>query len=429
MAFTKKTIRDYDLKGKRVLLRAEYDVPVDSRGRITDDYRIVKSLPTIKFLIEQDCKIIICSHMGRPGGEANKALSLEPVAVRLGELLNQKVRFVGACTGPEVAKTAKELDKGQILLLENLRFYPEEEANDSAFAKQLAGLGEVFVQDAFGVAHRKHASMVAVTQFLPSISGLLIEQEMQAITSVIENPKRPLMAIIGGAKISDKIDVLNRLIDIADFVVVGGAMANTLLLADDLEVGASIVERSELELAQDIIARAEAKAKTGNFVFYMPVDGVVSKTIDGKSDIRVVGWGAHSASELAHYPKLPASDASIVGKEEKILDIGPVSAAFIAGGMQLASTVIWNGTMGVTETKAVNGPIGPFSHGTETIIEAMLGEFGHRPFTLVGGGDTVGYIQERQLADCFDHVSTGGGASLELMAGRTLPGVEALISN
>lgn len=426
MSFGKKTIRDINLEGKRVLLRADYNVPVDAKGNITDNYRIKQSVPTIQYLLKQHAKIIICSHLGRPNGKPDPTASLQPVAKLLSELLDKHVGFVADCIGSEVGAAARALGKGEILLLENLRFHAEEEKNDDTFAKQLASLADVFVQDGFGVVHRSHASTTAVTRHIPAVAGLLLEKEVDIITNVMENPKRPLMAIIGGAKISDKIEVLKRVIDEADFVAIGGAMANTFLLAEGIKTGRSLTEPDDVPLAKQILERARTKAKKQPFIFYLPQDGVVAKEIDKKISTRIVDWNAHVIADIENYPKRPPHDASVVMAEERILDIGPFSGAFIAGAMQLVDTVIWNGAMGVTETPALVGPIGPFAHGTELVMEAMLGQFGHRPFTLVGGGDTVGYIEARNEVSLFDHVSTGGGASLELISGKKLPGVEAL---
>ena len=429
MGFNKKTVRDINLEGKRVLLRADYNVPVDKAGHISDDYRIKQSVLTLQYLLKQHCKIIICSHLGRPKGPDDTTASLKPVAKRLSKLLGHDVGFINDCIGPEVQKAVNALEDGQILLLENVRFHPEEEKNDAGFAKQLAELADIFVQDGFGVVHRAHASTDAITRFVPSVAGLLLEKEVDTITGVMENPKRPLMAVIGGAKIADKLDVLNRFIDIADFVAVGGAMANTFLLAKGIKTGKSLVDKADIHLAEDIMERAKAKAKKQHFIFYLPQDGVVAKKIDEGAKTRIVDWSAHIIAEIENYPKLPPPETGVVDDDELVLDIGPFSGAFIAGGMQLANTVVWNGTLGVTETPARKGlgPIGPFTQGTELIVEAILGQFGHRPFSLVGGGDTVGYVESRGEVDYFDHVSTGGGASLELMSGKKLPGVEALM--
>ncbi len=428
MSFKKLTIRDVNLKGLKVLVRADYNVPIRADGKIADDYRIKLSLPTIQYLIKQGCKVVICSHLGRPTGKRDKHCSLKPVAHHLQELLGQPVAFADDCIGPVAEKAADNLKAGEVLLLENLRFHSEEEANDPIFAKALARLGSAFVQDGFGVVHRAHASTEGVTHFLPSIAGLLLEKEVTTLTDVMDSPKRPLMAIIGGSKISDKIEVLERFIEIADFVAVGGAMANTFMLAQGVETGKSVVAPEDVPLAKKIIEQARAKAKKQPFVFYLPQDGVVATSLDKKAHTRIVDWSAHVIADIENYPKRPPREASKIKANELILDIGPFSGAFIAGGMQLASTVIWNGTMGVTEVSPLGGlgPVGPFAHGTELIVEAMLGQSGSRPFSVVGGGDTVSYVQSRGLTESFNHVSTGGGASLELMSGKKLPGVEAL---
>lgn len=424
--FNKKTIEDISLAGKTVLLRADYNVPLDG-NRITDDYRIKKSLPTLRYLLKKDCKVVICSHLGRPKGKDDASASLQPVAKRLNELLGKKVHFAQDCVSEEAKTAISGLERGEVLLLENLRYYKEEEENDPKFAARLAEGIDVFVQDGFGVVHRAHASTSSITRYVPSVAGLLLEKEVSAIQGVMEAPKHPLMALIGGAKISDKIDLLNRFIDIADVVAIGGAMSNTFLLAEGIDIGKSLAEPEDLPLARKILKRARAKAKEGNFVFYVPQDGVVSKQMDSNTVTRIVDWGTHIIADIESYPRQPAKEAGTVAKDEQILDIGPFSGAFIAGSMQLANTVIWNGAMGVTEVKALQTATGPFSHGTELIVEALLGQFGHRPYTLVGGGDTVGYIEGRGLVDHFDHVSTGGGASMELLSGKKLPGVEALL--
>lgn len=426
MSFSKKTIKDIDVSGKRVLLRADYNVPLDDKGDITDDYRIEQSLPTVRYLLEHGAALIICSHLGRPDGKPNDKESLFPVAKRLQELLEKDVEFVPDCVGERAEKAAKNLEPGKIVLLENLRFHAEEEANDDGFAKQLASLADVFVQDGFGVVHRAHASTEAVTHHLPSVAGLLLEREVDTITNVMEAPARPLVAVIGGAKISDKIEVLQRFIDIADVVAVGGAMANTFLEAQGVQVGKSKYEPDDLPLAKEILHKANEVRNQRKFVFYLPQDGVVAKKLDPSAPTRIVDWSAHVIADIEAYPKRPVHEASQVADDEMILDIGPFSGAFIAGVTQLAGTVVWNGAMGVTETHGTQSPVGPTAHGTELLMEAMLGQFGNKPFSLVGGGDTVGFIEERGLVASFNHVSTGGGASLELMSGRKLPGVEAL---
>lgn len=428
MSFYKKTIRDIDLHDKRVLVRVDYNVPLDDKGVITDDYRIKKSLPTIQYLLEQNCRIILCSHLGRPEGKPDVALSLKPCAARLSELLDKPVAFADDCVGDATQQVVNDLQPSQILMLENVRFHAEEEANDEAFARQLASYADVFVQDAFGVVHHGAVSVSEIPKYIPGVAGLLVEKEVDTITNVMENPNRPLMAVVGGSKIEDKIDILNRLVDIADFVAVGGAMANTFLLAEGINVGKSKADPDEVPLAKEIIEKAKKKAAEQHFVFYLPQDGVVAKTVEGTAQTRIVDWDAHVIANIENYPKQPGHETAEVAEDEMILDVGPFSGAFIAGGIQLANTVIWNGALGVTETNGLQGPIGPFAHGTETLVEAMLGQFGHKPFSVLGGGDTVGYIEDRKLTDSFDHVSTGGGASMELMSGKLLPGVEALLN-
>lgn len=424
--FTKKTINDVDLQDKRVLLRADYNVPVEN-GTITDDYRIKQSIETVKALLDKNVRLVICSHLGRPDGKPDKNLSLAPVAKRLSELLGRDVQMAPDCIGDETKKMVDGLQPGQVILLENLRFHPEEEKNDPNFAAQLGQYCDIFVQDGFGVVHRSHASTEAITHHVQeSVAGLLLAREVDVITRVMDTPERPLMAIVGGAKISDKIDVLNRFIDIADFIAIGGAMANTFLAADGIDIAKSKYEENDVPIARDILTKAREKAKKERFIFYIPQDGVVATSLDKNATTRIVDWDAHMIAEVENYPKQPPESSRIIADDEMILDIGPFSGAFIAGGIQLANTVVWNGTMGVTETPSLQGPVGPFARGTELVIDAIVGDYGHRPYSLIGGGDTVGYVEQRNLVGSFDHVSTGGGASLELMAGRKLPGVEAL---
>jgi phosphoglycerate kinase len=424
--FHKKTIKSISVKNKTVLLRADYNVPIVD-GKINDNFRIRQSVQTIKYLIDNGAKLVICSHMGRPSGPSDQDLSLKPVARELEKAVGKPVKFANDCIGTDTKQKIEELNPGEILLLENLRFHKEEEEDDEGFARELAQGFDFFVQDGFGVVHRAHASTDAITRFLPSVSGILLEREFVAIKSVIEEPEKPVMALIGGAKISDKIDILERFLDIADIVAVGGAMSNTFLLAEGIEIGESLADPDDLPLAREILSKAREKAKTEDFVLYVPQDGVVSTKMESKTTTRIVDWGTHVIADIENYPKKPTKKDSIVGENEKILDIGPFSGAFIAGAMQMAKTVIWNGAMGVTEIKALQHATGPFSHGTELVVEAILGQFGHRPYSVVGGGDTVGYIESRGLVDSFDHVSTGGGASIELMSGKKLPGIESLM--
>lgn len=427
--FHKKTVRDIDVRGRTVLLHGEFDAPLSADGKtVTSDFRIASSLRTIEYLRKQGCKIIMISKLGRPGGKRVESLSLAPVAKRLSQLAKVPVTLATDCVGPDVKAAVKKLDTHHLLMLENLRFHPEEEANDFDFAKQIVEDtgAELFVQDCFALAHRREVGTDAIAEVLPSVAGLHLEDEYLTITEVMRQPTRPMTAIVGGAKIADKIDVLKTFIKIADFVAVGGAMANTFLKADGIAIGDSKYDKDELPLAREILAMAREKAKKQYFIFYLPQDGVVAHKVDNKAPTRIVDWSTHAIAEIESYPKRPSHIASEVAEHEMILDIGPFSASFIAGALQLSNTVVWNGTMGVTETPSLLGPIGPYAQGTEIIIEAASGQMGHRPFSLVGGGDTVGYIEQRGLTDMFNHVSAGGGASLELMAGRKLPGIEAL---
>ncbi len=423
--FTKKTVKDVDVNGKTVLVRVDFNVPLEN-GKVTDAYRIKQALPTIIYLLEHNAKPVLISHLGRPDGKVKPEYSLAPVVPVLERMLGTSVSFAKDCIGAPVVAVLEKTKSGAVVLCENLRFHPEEEANNDSFAQALAKPADLFVQDGFGVVHRKHASTDAITRHLPSVAGFLLQREVDTITDVMSDPKRPLMAIIGGAKIADKLELIKRFIKIADIVAIGGAMGNTFLSAQGVFVGESLVDANDLPLAKDIIALADVETKRRRFVFILPRDAVVAEKIDSSASTRIVDFSTHTVADIENYPRRVPHGATTVAKHEKILDIGPFSGSFIAGAMQQVDTVVWNGTMGVTETPAVNGPLGPFAHGTELIIDALLGQFGFRPFSLVGGGDTVGYIENRGLIDQFNHVSTGGGASLELMAGRKLPGVEAL---
>lgn len=431
VGFHKQTVKDIDLKHKRVLMRADYNVPV-SKGKISDDYRIKQSVQTIKYIWEQyESSIVIISHLGRPEGKPDPKFSLKPVAERLSELLDKKVLFASDTVGPAAKEACQNLKPGQILLLENVRFDGREEENGKDYAKEIVDTtgAEVFVQDGFGVVHRAHASTDAITKLLPSVAGLLLEKEVGTIQKVISDPARPLVSVVGGAKISDKIEVLNKLIDISDCVAVVGAMANDFLLVEGGTVGRSMVERAALPTTKEILRKARKEEAKRNFNFLTPVDVVVSKGLDGHRPTRIVDIAANNLADIQAYPGRPKTASYTVGHDEMILDIGPASAAQIAGAVKMANTVIWNGTCGVTETKGIAGADSPFAHGTHTIVEAMIGpsnRHANKPFTLVGGGDTVSYIEEQRLTDDFSFVSTGGGATLELISSHKLPGVEAL---
>ncbi|MEI6237387.1 MAG: phosphoglycerate kinase [Candidatus Saccharibacteria bacterium] len=427
---SKKTIRDIDINGKTVLIRVDYNTPFSEHGVITDDYRIRQTLPTITYALDKGAKVILISHLGRPGGKPDPALSLKPAAIKLAKLIDKPVAFIPDCIGPDTSKQITELSLGSVALLENLRFHPQEESNDENFAKELASYADFFVQDGFGVVYRKHASVEAVTHFLPSVAGLLLEKEVNAIQSATQNPQKPLAVVIGGLKVSDKIKMVEHYCQTADYVAVIGAMANTFLMADGVQVGSSQVEPENLENAKNVIANARKRMKQEPFTFYLPTDVVVAKSRDASCLTRVVDVSQHTWSDIISYPKTPQPETYTIQPEEMILDIGPISAASIAGSLKMANTALWNGMAGVTEIKGINGAFDPFAHGTKVITDALSGGQNNdmaKPFTIIAGGDTVAYIESIDgLRDKFSYVSTGGGAALELMAGNKLPGIEAL---
>lgn len=428
--FNKKTIEDVKLAGKRVLLRADYNVPL-KEGKIVDDFRIRQSLPTIKYILDQKpASLTIISHLGRPEGKRDADFSLLPVAGRLSQLLDRKVAFGLDCVGKQAQMAAGS--GSHISLLENLRYHPEEEQNNTIFAHAIVDAtgADIFVQDGFGVVHRAHASTEAITKLLPSVAGLLLAHEAQTLLSVIENPRRPLVAVVGGAKVSDKIEVLQKFIETADCVAIGGALANNFLVAEGHKLGKSLIEKTEIKTARELLATARAEEKKRNFTFMVPVDAVVSHSSDGRLTTRIVDLGSQALADIEAYPKQPEHKAINVAADEQALDIGPISAARIAGAVDLCNTVIWGGTLGVTETKGIAGAPAPFAHATEMVVEAMIGRSNahlSKPFSVVGGGDTVAYVQGQRLVDDFNHVSTGGSASLELLAGKKLPGIESLL--
>ncbi|HEX6258161.1 MAG TPA: phosphoglycerate kinase [Candidatus Saccharimonadales bacterium] len=403
--FNKKTIKDVPLDGKTVLVRADYNVPLEKNGEIADEYRLTQSLPTLRYLLDRNCTVVICSHLGRPDGKKDEKYSLEKVAARLGELLARPVRFVSDTIGDQVYQATKHARPGEVLLLENLRFYAAEEQNDPVFAKQLAkdSSASYFVQDGFGVVHRAHASTSAITEFLPSVAGLLLEKECKTLQAAIHSPQKPLVAVLGGAKISDKISVILRLIEVADHVIIGGAMANTFLRYRGYRIGKSIAE-DDLDDTIDKIYQTAAK-KVGedaidDFIM-LPIDVAVATTIDQSARRAVV-----AADEVA--------------EDEYILDIGQASIEHMAGAIRQAKTVIWSGTLGYAELPA-------FAHASARVAL----ELASNPHitSIIGGGDTVNFVLDWDAngGSSFTHVSTGGSASLELMAGQKLPGIEALL--
>jgi phosphoglycerate kinase len=385
----KKTVKDIALKGKRVLVRVDFNVPLEG-AQVADDTRLRAALPTIRYLLEHGAAVILMSHLGRPKGKISDEFRLDPVARRLEELLGQEVIKLDDCVGPEVEEAARALKPGQILLLENLRFHPEEEENDPGFAKRLASLGDVYVNDAFGTAHRAHASTVGVTEYLPAVAGLLMERELRMLGRVLKKPARPFVAILGGAKVSDKIAVIHNLLSRVDLLLLGGGMANTFLLAKGYQVGDSLAEEESLPVAKEILDQGGDK-------LVLPVDVVV----------------ADAFAEDAH--------ARTVGVEEvtpgwRILDIGPRTVNLFEEKLSGAGTVVWNGPMGVFEFPR-------FAAGTIALANSLAMT---KATTIVGGGDSAAALEQAGLADKMTHVSTGGGASLEFLEGKTLPGVAAL---
>jgi phosphoglycerate kinase len=392
----KATVRDLDVRGKRALMRVDFNVPLDDQGQIGDDTRIRAALPTIRYLLEHGASVVLMSHLGRPKGKVVETMRLAPVAARLSELLGQPVQMAPDCVGTAVEHQAEALRPGQVLLLENLRFHPEEEANDPAFARQLASLGDVFVNDAFGTAHRAHASTEGVTHDLPSVSGFLMEKELRFLGGALEHPRQPLVAIVGGAKVSDKILVLDRLLDLADAVLIGGGMANTFFKANGLNVQESLVEDEKLDEARRLMAKAQASGKR----LVLPVDVVIADQFD-----------ADAARDIT------TPDA--VRERWRILDVGPQTIHAFGEVLADAKTILWNGTMGVAEFPA-------FARGTQALIHLLEERTAAGATTIIGGGDSAAAVEAAGAAEKMTHVSTGGGASLEFLEGRTLPGVVAL---
>ncbi|HVF99664.1 MAG TPA: phosphoglycerate kinase [Chloroflexia bacterium] len=400
----KLTVRDADVAGKKVLVRVDFNVPLDAGGQITDDTRIRASLPTIQYLLENGAAVILMSHLGRPKGGPDPKFSLSPTAARLQELLGSgvTVRFVGDCTGAEVRQAARDLQPGEVLVLENVRFHAEEEANNADFAGELAGLADIYVNDAFGSAHRAHASTQGVARHLPAYSGLLMEREISIMGKALEDPERPFVAILGGAKVSDKMGVIGNLLNKVDVLVIGGGMANTFLKATGVPIGQSLVENDRVRDAEALVGRANLQ----NVRLMLPRDAVIA--------------GERSASAQATRVDLHDLPADIDPEGWRILDIGPETAAEYGAAIREARTIVWNGPMGVFEIEA-------FAAGTLAVAQAVCDATREGATSIVGGGDSVAAIEQMGLADCVTHVSTGGGASLEFLEGQTLPGVAALL--
>ncbi len=393
----KLSIRDCDVKGKRVLARFDFNVPLDSDKNITDDTRIQEALPTIRNILDRGGRLVMMSHLGRPRGQRDPELSLSPVAFRLGELLPNPLRFVEDCVGPEVEKKTAELREGECLLLENLRFYPGEEENDPRFAKRLAALGDMYVNDAFGTAHRAHASTAGVADcFDVRAAGFLMEKELKALGNALDDPRRPFAAVLGGAKIKGKINLIQSLLDKVDVLLVGGGMMYTFFKASGLETGRSIVDGAFLDLCRGLMEKKAGRQSR----LLLPVDTIIAREIDDASPTREVS--------IADIPE------DWIG-----VDIGPKTVSLFKSEIAKARTVFWNGPMGVFEKPN-------FAEGTKAVARAVADGKTRGATTIVGGGDSVAAINLMGIADRFSHVSTGGGASLEFMEGRPLPGVEAL---
>lgn len=387
--FNKKSITDISVSGKRVLVRVDYNVPIKD-GKVDDDTRIRAAMPTLDYLLDHGASVILCSHLGRPKGEPNPKYSLQPVAEHLGRLMAKPVMFAEDCIGPSAEKAARALNAGDVLLLENTRFHPEEEKNDTNMARQLAGLADIFVNDAFGSAHRAHASTEGVAHFLPAVAGFLMEKEIRYLGQAIDNPKRPFYAILGGAKVSDKIGVIRNLLQKTDQVLIGGGMANTFFKAEGYPIGDSLVEDEALDIARELIQKSASHLR-------LPVDVVIGDRFDAEAERKVMPMG-------------PIPDGW------RILDIGPESVANFQKVLSTAGTIVWNGPMGVFEFPR-------FAEGTFGVAKAVAAS---KAISIIGGGESVSAIQKSGLADKITHISTGGGASLEMLEGLVLPGLAAL---
>ncbi len=389
----KKTVKDIDLAGKKVLVRCDFNVPYDENRVITDNRRIVAALPTIEYLLENNCKVILCSHLGRPKGEVKPEFSMDIVAKELSRLLDKEVILAKDVVGPDAMIKASNLKEGQIMLLENVRFEPGEEKNDEELSKKFASLAEIFVNDAFGTAHRAHSSTTGVASFLPAVSGFLIEKELNFLGNALENPERPFMAILGGKKVSDKIGVISSLLEKVDVLMIGGAMAYTFFKAMGYNVGNSICELDKLDLAKEIMTKAELKGVK----LMLPVDTKIGKEFDPNTESKIVG-----------YKEIP--------DDWEGFDIGPETIKLYEEELKNAKTVIWNGPLGLFEYEQ-------FAIGTNSIAKALANI---DAIKIIGGGDSAAAVEKTGLAEKFTHISTGGGASLEFLEGKKLPGIEAI---
>ncbi len=389
----KKTIRDIDVAGKKVIVRVDFNVPLKD-GVITDETRIQAALPTIKYLLDQNAKVILCSHLGRPKGEFNPEYSLAPVAKRLQELLPNKVVFAKDVIGESADEAVKNMQNGEVVLLENLRFHKEETKNDPEFAKKLASYADIYVSDAFGTVHRAHASTAAIAQYLPAVAGFLIEKELQFLGNALENPVRPFVAILGGAKIADKIGVIDNLFTKVDSLIIGGGMANTFIAAQGIDMKASLVDNDSIEIAKELLAKAKMKGVK----ILLPSDVIAADRFD--NDAKTV---------MVPVENIPDGYMA--------LDIGPSTRLIFAEEISKAKTIVWNGPMGVAEMSS-------FAGGTRAVAEAMANA--EDAITIIGGGDSAAAVKALGFGDKMTHISTGGGASLEFLEGKELPGVAAL---
>jgi phosphoglycerate kinase len=389
----KKSLADIDVNGKKVFVRVDYNVPMDEALNITNDARIQATLPTLQYLLDHNAAVILACHLGRPKGERVAKFSVAPVAKRLSELIGKEVKFASDCVGPEAKKAAAALKPGEILLLENLRYHKEEEENDPEFSKQLASLADVAVNDAFGVSHRAHASVEGITKYIETVAGLLMEKEIKFVGQAVANPARPFVAIIGGAKVSDKIGVISNLLEKVDTLIIGGGMAHTFDAAKGYEIGKSICEPDKYELALELLKKAEAKGVK----VVLPVDLVIADDFAPDANTKIV-------------------DVDKVDPEWEALDSGPKTSLLYAEAIKDAKTVVWNGPMGVFEMDA-------FAKGTEAVAKAVADS---SAVSIVGGGDSIAALKKTGLSDKITHISTGGGATLEFLEGKTLPGIAAI---
>lgn len=399
--FPKKTVRDISINNKRILLRADFNVPLSNSGQISSDYRISQTIPTIKYLLERNCDIVILSHLGRPEGKVNLEFSLKPVATVLEELLGKPVEFIEDCVNDQVRQNLKRQQHGHVRLLENVRFHPGEEANGPEFAELLKRVirPDYVVQDGFGVVHRAHASTAGISHIVPSVAGLLLEKEVQIISSAMSSPHKPLVAVLGGAKIADKLPLIEAFIEKAEVILIGGAMANNFMAFNGIDVGKSLVDEEGMKDVENIIK----KAKTNQLI--LPIDVAVSKTRDESAKRRDCGLNE-------------------IEREEMILDIGFETMRQFSNHLKNAGTIVWNGTLGMAENPK-------FAQGSSVVAEAISKEYPDAT-SIIGGGDTADFVldwQKQHKNAQFSHISTGGGASLELMSGQKLPGVEALLDN